>query len=99
MLPFCMHLVHKFGGHEVHGPYLYQAGESLVQLLSLIREIRVSVPEHEQNLLALHFDMHIRCCMGCEISLTPKHHLTVHMICRRAHITGKLGVRYTSPII
>jgi len=87
MLPFSMHLVEKFGGSEVHGPYLYQAGDSLLQLLTLIRGNHLIVHDLERNLLIEHFDMHLRCCLACKISLTPKHHLTVHMICRRAMIS------------
>eukprot|EP00959_Pyramimonas_sp_CCMP1952_P080724 1686705-Pyramimonas_sp.AAC.1 len=83
-----MHIVQKFGGVQVHGPYLYQAGESLVQLMAVIRGNRVVMPDAERDQLIWHFDMHMRCCTACSITLTPKHHLTVHMICRWALVSG-----------
>ena len=96
MLPFAMHCLTKFGGRGVFGPYLYQAGASLMSVLTIIRGHRVLVPEADRQLMITHMDMHIRCCIQCHIQLTPKHHLTVHMIFRRVSFRFR-GVSNANP--
>eukprot|EP00959_Pyramimonas_sp_CCMP1952_P170293 3557945-Pyramimonas_sp.AAC.1 len=44
LLPFAMQAVQQFGGTDLHGPYLYPAGESLMQLMTAIRKHRIVVP-------------------------------------------------------
>ena len=82
LLPFVMHITRKFGGVSVHGPFLIQAGQSLLSLLGTIRGHRCIVPVEVRQTLILQYDMHLRCCVACSIALAPKHHLTVHMLFR-----------------
>lgn len=82
MIPFCLHLLCKFGGSTRFGVSLIQAGVALERYMDLMRENPLIVPPDKHRFMLEALELHLRACAATGIKYSPKFHVVVHMTIR-----------------
>jgi hypothetical protein len=82
MTCFAQAMLLKYGGVDRYGPHLLAAGSSLNEFIRAIGDGGPMPTPEQMTLIRTSYDTHLRCCKACGISLSPKHHLTCHLVDR-----------------
>eukprot|EP00959_Pyramimonas_sp_CCMP1952_P465011 9487576-Pyramimonas_sp.AAC.1 len=79
MLRFVVYELEQLGGSPVFGGPLMGACSSLLAFCEKIHAHPIVIPPNVLARMKEDCDLHIRCCKEAGISLTPKHHLFLHL--------------------
>ena len=64
------------------GHALLGAGNSLVELVDLVKANKHQPPQHVLSSMFRCMDMHIKLAKEAKLKMTPKHHLMCHLLTR-----------------
>ena len=94
LVPFCLYLLRRYGPALEHADGLIESG---VKLVELKHEIRTQGAVFEPAALQRVFDQlqrHLILCDEVGIHMTPKHHLSLHLVVRTVpQRCGRIGGR------
>jgi hypothetical protein len=80
MVGFALHSLETHGGSKVFGKDLLNAGRSLVDFISAAGSPGAMPTLQQMSDIRGCYDLHLRSCVASGIDLSPKHHLTCHLI-------------------
>jgi hypothetical protein len=82
MVGFSYWLMQRYGGVAAFGGPIMGAAKALRDFIDEIGQGEVMPDASQMARIRSSYDVHLRLCRSCGITLTPKHHLCCHLVHR-----------------